>query len=134
MAEIDTKRIRVGPATQQYVDSCLWLVERAREAHGEARQALEEAALVSRAAGLALGAVDAWAEAPGQEERARLALLVEGAVGRALASVLAAELVVQDAAVYLRHMNGNAENSREAVGGRKLNGRGGLNGSGALPR
>ena len=116
MAELDTRRIRLGPATQQYVDSCMWFVEEAREAQREARLALEVAEELNRATrALPGGAV---------EERARSALRIEGALGRALARVLAAEVIIQDAAAYLRHLIGVAENSREAA--RKRRGGSGL--------
>lgn len=131
MVEIDTKRIRVGPVTQQYVDSCLWLVERARGAQGAARQALEDAARLSQ--------LVQQLPAEAEEERLRASLALELALGRVVARVLEAEVLIQDGAAYLRHLNGNAENSREAVSARaasaksKGNGRGGSNGNGASP-
>lgn len=112
MAEIDTKRIRPGPATQQYVNSSLWLAQRAREAHGEAAAALEAAAQTARV----------LHELEGSEERARLALAAESAANRALAAVRAAEVRVQDVAAYLRHLSGDAENSREAQATRQAQG------------
>jgi hypothetical protein len=129
MAKMSTKRIRPGPATQQYVNSSLWMAERAREAHGEAAAALEETVQAARVLH-GLG---------GSDERARLALETESAANRALAAVRAAEVRVQDVAAYLRHLSGDAENSREALALRlraaqaepRVNERRRLNGNGA---
>ncbi|MDT8306079.1 MAG: hypothetical protein RRC07_09095 [Anaerolineae bacterium] len=112
MADIDTKRIRPGPATQQYVDSSLWHVERAQEAHGEAAAALAAAAEASRLL-YRLG---------GSAERTRLALEAENAANRALAAVRAAELRAQDVATYMRQLSGDAESSREARAGQRGDG------------
>jgi hypothetical protein len=109
MMEIDTKRIRPGPATQQYVDSSLWHAQRAREAHGEAAAALEEAAEASRLL-YRLG---------GGDERTRLALEAENAAHRALAVMRAAELRVQDVAAYMRQLSGDAQSSREVRAGQR---------------
>lgn len=126
MGDFETRRIRLGPVTQQYVDSCLWLVGQARAAQGEARAALEEAARLSHAA----------VQLPGDavEERLRAGLGVERALGRAAARVLEAEVLMQDAAAYLRHMNGNAENGRRLVEGKVSPTRDGVNGNGARAR
>lgn len=111
MAIIDTRRIRVGDAGQQYVDSSLWCADQARKNQERILASLQELERLLSVLGQngVMSALD----------RKKIVELAEEQATDALIALLENQTYVRDVATYMLHMSGNGEKSREAVRARQ---------------